>query len=178
MLFRSVSIQGTNDQVSVATVDDQITLSLPASINVNSQSASALQTSREIALSGAVSGAVNFDGASDVEITTTIANASIDNDLLVHPSFFVNASEIGLGGTLSLQGSADQVSVVTVGNQITWSLPASINVNSQSASALQTSREIVLSGAVSGSVNFDGSSDVDLSTTIANGSIKIGRAHV
>ncbi len=167
----SVSIQGTNDQVSVATLDDQITLSLPASINVNAQSASALATTREIALSGAVSGAVNFDGSSDVEITTTIANASIDNDLLVHPSFFVNASEIGLGGTLSLQGTNDQVSVVTVGNQITWSLPASINVNAQSSSALQTSREIVLSGAVSGSVNFDGSSNVDLVTTIANNSI-------
>lgn len=167
----SVSIQGTNDQVSVATVDDQITLSLPASINVNAQSASALATTREIALSGAVSGAVNFDGSSDVEITTTIANASIDNDLLVHPSFFVNASEIGLGGTLSLQGTNDQVSVVTVGNNITWSLPASINVNAQSASALQTSREIVLSGAVSGSVGFSGAGDVEIVTSIANGSI-------
>ncbi len=167
----SVSIQGSADQVAVGTDGSTITLSLPPSINVNAQSATALETIRQISVSGAVSGAVNFDGSSNVDIATSIANGSVANEKLSHASISVNGSSIALGSSLDIQGSADQVAVSTDGSTITLSLPSSINVNAQSASALETTRQISVSGAVSGAVNFDGSSSVDIATSIANGSV-------
>ena len=167
----SLDIQGTASQVAVSTDGSTVSLALPASINVNAQTATALETAREISLSGAVSGAVNFDGSANVGIITSIANGTIANDKLVNSAISFDGTSIALGGTVSIQGSANQVSVGQVGGAYTISLPASINVNSESATALETARQIALSGAVSGSVNFDGSSNVEISTSIANGSI-------
>jgi hypothetical protein len=46
--------------------------------------------------------------------------------------------------------------------------------NASTASALQTARAISLTGDVSGSVSFDGSSDVTLTATVAANSVELG----
>jgi len=70
---------------------------------------------------------------------------------------------------LTINGTANQITTTASGQAIALSLPANINVNSATASALATSRAITLTGAVTGTVNFDGSAGVSLSTAYSGG---------
>jgi hypothetical protein len=79
------------------------------------------------------------------------------------------------GGVTSLYGTENQINVSASTGSITISLPSVINVgisgNSATASKLFTERAISLSGDISGTVNFDGSASVDISTTLANSGV-------
>ena len=74
---------------------------------------------------------------------------------------------------LTLAGTANQITSTASGQTVTLSLPSTINVQAQTATALHTSRDIVLTGAVSGTGNFDGSANVSIATTLA-GTITLG----
>ena len=58
--------------------------------------------------------------------------------------------------------------------QVTAPLTGSVTGNASTASALQTARTIALTGDVAGSVSFDGSASVAISTTIQPNSITLG----
>lgn len=58
--------------------------------------------------------------------------------------------------------------------QVTAPLTGSVTGNASTASALQTARTIALTGDVAGSVSFDGSASVAISTTIQPNSIALG----
>lgn len=77
-------------------------------------------------------------------------------------------------GVLSLTGTASQVDVSASTGNITLSLPSEINVdtsgNAATATALETARTISLAGDVSGSVSFDGTSDVTITVDIGSDS--------
>lgn len=74
---------------------------------------------------------------------------------------------------LTLTGTANQITSTATGQTVTLGLPSSINVNSATATALATSRDLTLTGAVTGTGNFDGSANLSIATTLA-GTITLG----
>lgn len=70
---------------------------------------------------------------------------------------------------LQVAGTANQItsSVDGSSNTVTLGLPSSINVNAATATALETSRTISLTGDVTGSVVFDGTANATISTTLS-----------
>ena len=78
-------------------------------------------------------------------------------------------------GVTSLAGTADEVTVSASVGAVTLSLPATINANTTgTAAALTTARTIELTGDVTGTVSFDGSSSASIATTIAANSVALG----
>jgi hypothetical protein len=179
-------------------------------ITVAGATADALTTARAIALSGDVTGTVNFDGTADVSITTTIASNSV-----------ALGSDTTGAYVSTIAGTADEITVTGSGGEtagVTLSLPATINAdtsgnaatataletsrniggvsfdgtgdislagvdiagnqdtsgNAATATALETARAIALTGDVTGTVNFDGSAGVSISTTIASNAVTLG----
>ena len=74
---------------------------------------------------------------------------------------------------LTLSGTANQITSTASGQVVTLSLPSTINVQAQTATALHTSRDLTLTGAVTGTGNFDGSANLSIATTLA-GTITLG----
>ena len=116
---------GTSADVTFNTVTADLTGDVTGAVTGNASTASALQTARNIALTGAVTGSTSFDGSGNVSITTTATS---------DPT-------ITLGGDLS--GSA---TLTNLGNA---TLTATINANSV-ALGTDTTGNYVASGATSG----------------------------
>ena len=92
-------------------------------------------------------------------------SAKVDWSNIINKDTFVN----------SLTGTANEIDVSSSSGTVTLSLPATINANTTgTAAALTNARTISLSGDVTGSVSFNGSSNVDISTTIAINSLVLG----
>lgn len=159
---------GANSQVQF-NATDEIDLTAPVidvngdlnvsgSIIGNASTASALQVGRTINLGNDLSGSVVFDGSGDVTL-----NATVSNDSHTHDNRYYTETE------------ADSMFVSIIGDTMLGNLvaPTFTGVlvgNADTASALETSRTITLSGDVSGSTSFDGSGDVTITTTVADGS--------
>ena len=91
--------------------------------------------------------------------------AKVDWSNIINKDTFVN----------SLTGTANEIEVSYSSGTVTLSLPAIINADTTgTAAALTNARTISLSGDVTGSVSFNGSSNVDISTTIAINSLVLG----
>ena len=121
----------------------------------NATTATTLQTSRKITLTGRVTGSANFNGGADASIATTIAAGSITGTDLADNS--ITSAKI-VDGTIA---SAD------VGFNYAGS--SSKGGAATSAAKLTTARTITLTGDVTGSVSFDGSANVSLASTLGAG---------
>jgi hypothetical protein len=74
----------------------------------------------------------------------------------------VNANDIAIGQDV---GTSADVTFNTVAADLTGAVTGNVTGNADTASALQTARNIALTGAVTGSTSFDGSGNVSISTT-------------
>ena len=74
----------------------------------------------------------------------------------------------------TISGTTNEIEVTgsgSEGSEVTLSLPATINANTTgSAATLTTARSIGLSGDISGSASFDGSSNITITATVADDS--------
>lgn len=81
-------------------------------------------------------------------------------------------------GVLSLSGTTSEVMVSASAGNVTLSLPDTINANTTgnaaTATALQTARTVNISGPVSGSASFNGTSDITIAVAQGNDSITLG----
>ena len=108
------SVLGTTSEVVVSVVDGVATISLPDTINANTTgnaaTATKLETTRAIELSGDVTGTANFDGSAAINISTTIAANSValgtdttgDYVTSVSASDGISATGTGEGATVAL----------------------------------------------------------------------------
>ena len=105
--------------------------------------------------------------AQDLDITDGSTTSSVDLD----------------SQTLTIQGTANKVDVGLTGQTFTVGLPSSITVNvegdltgnADTATTLATARDFSLTGDVAASaVSFDGSGNVELTTTIQANSVALG----
>lgn len=134
------------------------------------------------------SGATNLNELTDVVISAPTEGQALRYDSVLgwknqdlptipSPNLNVSANDVVLPLTvvdlasdkLSFHGTTNEIDVARskVGTdvRITMSLPSSINANAATATKLATPRTIALSGAVSGSASFDGSSSISISTS-------------
>ena len=74
----------------------------------------------------------------------------------------VNANDIAIGQDV---GTSADVTFNTVTADLTGAVTGNVTGNASTASALQTARNIALTGAVTGSTSFDGSGNVSIATT-------------
>ena len=147
--------------------------------------------------SGAVTLAVGVDDSS-IEInsdalrvkasgiTNTMLSGSIANNKLSNSSVTINSNALSLGGTLTLdtddigEGSnnlyyTDARANSAIDARVTNTFINNLTgVVADTATALATARTIALSGDVVGSVSFDGTSDVTISSTIQANSVALG----
>lgn len=114
-----------------------------------------------------------YDGTSwqtvifEVASTTDQLNVSLADGSL---SLSLDAASTNTADTLVLRDASGNFSAGT----ITADLSGDVTGNADTASALQTARTIALSGDVAGSVSFDGSANVTISTTIQADSVELG----
>ena len=147
-----------------------------------------------VTLSGDVTGsgtATLTDLASGTaSITTTIAanSVALGTDTtgnyvasITNGSFITGADGGAEGSTLTLAVDATSantgskvVSRDSSGNFSAGTITAALTGNASTASTLQTTRAIALSGDVTGTVNFNGGADVTMTTTIAANSVALG----
>ena len=182
---------GTSASVTFANV----TADLVGDVTGNSSTATTLETSRTISLTGDVSGSVSFNGSSDASIAATIQPNSVAlgtdttgnyvNDLtagtgvtVTHTPGEGSSPTIAIGQAVGTSASVTfaHVSAPVTGNvtgDVTGS-SGSTTGNAATATALQNARVIALTGDVSGSVSFDGTGNVDISTTIGANSVALG----
>ena len=130
--------------ISAQVLKEAIQYHAPTVTNIvgNAETATKLQTPRTI-------NGVSFDGTQDISLPEAVAYS------------LPTASDSVLGGIKVGSGLAISNSVLSVGT-----LNQSTTGNAATATKLQTARTISLTGDVTGSVSFDGSSDVSITTTV------------
>ena len=123
----------------------------------------------------------NFEGtltgviASTTTATTQSAN---DNSTKVATTAYVDTSA---GNYLPLAGGTMSGNIAMGGNNISGggtatfsSFVGDLTGNADTATALETARTIQVSGDVAGSASFDGTADINISTTIQANSVALG----
>jgi hypothetical protein len=121
----------------------------------NASTATTLATARTITLSGDVGGSVSFNGGADVGITTTVGNNAVTTAKIINLA--VTPAKLSTGGP-----NWDSGGILTA-----TSFSGPLTGNASTATILATARTITLSGDVAGSVSFNGSADVTITTTSA-----------
>ena len=124
-------------------------------------SASKLATARNIAISGAVTGNANFDGSGDINIST---NVNHNHDGVYQPIGSYAAANHNHNGVYQPIGS-----YAAANHSHNYAGSSSAGGSATSAVKLATARTITISGAVSGSTTFDGSSNVTINTAVNYG---------
>jgi len=144
---------------SVATGDDVVFNQVTAALVGNSSTATALQTSRAIALSGDVVGTANFNGTAGISISTTIQANSVALGTDTTGSY-VSSLVAGTGVTLANNSGETATPTITIGQAVGTSdnvsfgtVTASLSGNASTATALQTARTI-------GGTSFNGTANI------------------
>ena len=157
----------------------------------NADTATKWATARTINLSGDVNGSVSIDGTANVTITTTIQPDSVALGTDTTGNYAGSVAVSGNG--LSITGTAGEGTDYTINSNATSLVTASTIVyrdassnfaantitaalvgNASTATTLQTARTISLSGDVAGSVSFDGSGNVNITTAVQPDSVALG----
>ncbi len=179
---RAISLSG-DVSGSVAFDGSQNVSLVTTLISGNASTASALQSPRTISLSGDVSGSFSFDGSQNVSMVATIQPNSVALGTDTSGNY---VSDITAGTGISVthtpgEGSSPTIAIgqpvgtsasVTFAN-VTANLVGDVTGNSDTATSLETARIIELSGDVSGSASFDGTSNINLFTTVNTASVAI-----
>jgi hypothetical protein len=172
----------------VETTSDVTFNTVTADIVGNADSASILETARIIQLSGDVAGSVSFDGSTDVNIAATVQPDSVALGADTTGDYVQNlvagtgvnlADNSGEGSTPTIAigqsvGTGDDVTFNSVTASLTGNVTGDVSGNAGTASALQTPRVFTVDGDVAGSVSFDGSADVTITTTVQPDSVALG----
>ncbi len=125
-------------------------------------------------------GLVTLSGISTIDATT---KSTLETILKLDPNDFDSLNVTGIatvGGEFYANGN------VSIGNSTTdtftvagiatfdQTVDADISGNAGTATALETARNISVSGIVTGTASFDGTSDITISTTIENDVVGLG----
>ena len=160
------------------------------SLSGNATTASAWETPRTITLTGPITGSVSIDGSGDVSITTSVSADSVNLgtdttgnyvDDVTAGNYIIKTGTAGEGWspTIAVDATSDNTASKVVardvsGNFSAGTITADLSGNATTASTLETSRSIELSGDISGSAFFDGSSNITITTTIQPNSVALG----
>jgi len=162
----------------------------PNAVGFTAFAATSLATARTFSLTGDVTATgITFDGTGNVTLSTTIAANSVALGTDTTGNYV--SSVIGSGIGITVVGSVGEDATFSVvsgatsantasqivardasGNFTAGTITANLTGNvSGSAATLTTTRAIGLTGDISGSANFNGSADINITATIAAGTI-------
>ena len=136
-----IDIAGTSNEIDVAYAsgDNKFTFSLPSTINANTSAnaatATALANARNVGITGGPVTAANvsFDGSGNVALTSAIANDAITNAMIANDHLTLAAgsgtsNDISLGGTLTINGTSDEIETSISDDTITIGLPNDVTI--------------------------------------------------
>ena len=161
------------------TLTGDVTGNVTGNLTGNASTATKLQNSRQISLSGVTATPANFDGSAnaDIEVTavpSTLLTGTIDDDRL--PSIPASKLPVASQSAAGIVNTAAQ----TFGGPKTFAsgIIGNLTGNADTASKLATARTIGLSGIVANAVSFDGSSNVTIAVTSVPVSLLSGTINV
>lgn len=141
-------------------------------ISGNAATATQLRNMRNIVLSGDASGSAPFDGTANANIVVSIPNAASGTNGLMSSADKIKLDSIASGAAPS-DALPEAPGTAAAGIETSYSRsdhvhPEQLDIqgNAATASKLEILRRIILSGAVSGSGEFDGSANVQITTTM------------
>jgi hypothetical protein len=137
----------------------------PSATGFTAFAATRLATARNIALTGNVTATgVAFDGTAGITLTTTIPSSTVTNAMLVNSGLTLGSTSISLGSTTTTISGLSSVSATT--------FTGALSGNASTAAALQTPRNIALTGNVTATgVAFDGTAGITLTTVIPSSTV-------
>ena len=157
----------------------------------NADTTTRWQTAITITLAGDLGGNVTLDGTANVTLTATIQANSVALGTDTTGNYAGSVAVSGNG--LSITGSAGEGTAYTINSNATTLatgstivfrdsdgsfsanvVSAALSGNATTATTLATARTIALSGDVVGSVSFNGSQNVTISTEIQPNSVALG----
>ena len=162
-------------------VTGNLTGNVTGNVSGNAGTATKLQNSRQIGLSGVTATPAQFDGSAnaDIEVTavpSTLLTGTIDDDRL--PSIPASKLPVASQSVAGIVNTTAQ----TFGGAKTFAdgIVGDLTGNADTATKLATARSIGLAGIVANAVSFDGSADVTLTVTavpanLLTGTIDVGR---
>ena len=168
---RTIALNG--DIVGETTFDGSSDVTINAQVkdylDTTAAQADKLATPRSITLQGNVTGTATFDGTGDVIINTHVSGGSTEINS-TDGNFTVGAAGTGnlyVNGDYLYRNNSTDTYIIQNGRiKADSDGNAATATTAESASKLSTARTISLTGNVTGSTTFDGSSDVSISTTI------------
>lgn len=136
-----------------------------------------------LTVTGAVTGTATITNLGDTTVNTTLADNSVILGTHTVGDYVANVSVSGNGlSTVTTSGEAAQVAIASnatpsntanttvfrdqSGNFSAGTITATLNGQAGTAAALATARTITLAGDITGSVSFDGSQNVAISTSL------------
>lgn len=171
---------GTSASVTFAHVSAPITGNITGDVSGNAGTATALQNARAISLGGDLSGSVSFNGTSDVTITATVQPNSVALGTDTTGNYMSDLTQ-GTGVTITHTPGEGSNATIAIGQAVGTSssvtfaaVTAPLVGNASTATTLQNARAISLGGDLSGSVSFDGSTDVTITAAVQPNSVALG----
>ena len=150
-----LSLTGTLDEVEVSASSGNIVVGLPSTISSsttgNSATSTKLTTARAIALTGDVTGTVNFDGSASAGIASTLANTAVT------PASYGSASAVSTftvdsKGRLTSAGDANIVIAQSAVTNLSTDLSAKASLASPTFTGVVTTPELEISESANGIV--------------------------
>lgn len=156
-------------------VTGNLTGNVTGNVSGNAGTATKLQNSRQIGLSGVTATPATFDGSANATITVTgvpssLLNGVIDDDIL--PNIPAAKLPVASQNASGIVNTAAQ----TFGGVKTFAdgIVGDLTGNADTATKLATARSIGLAGIVANAVSFDGSANVTLAVTAVPASLLTG----
>ena len=167
--FRDIYLSGTSINLGgVEITSDGTSISIPSGLSGNADTATTLQNTRTISLSGDVSGSVSFNGSSNVDITATVQpnSVALGTDTTGN---YVNDITAGTGVSVTHTPGEGTSPTIAIGQAVGTSasvtfaaVTALVIGNASTATTLQTARNIA-------GQSFDGSANISIAPTDLTG---------
>ena len=160
-----------------ANLTGNVTGSVTGNVTGNASTATTLQTARNI-------NGVSFNGSADITITANPNSHNHDASAITSGTLAnarTTATSANTANAIVTRDASGNFSAGTISANLTGNVTGSVTGNASTATTLQTARTIDLSTDASGSVSFNGSTNVTIPVTIANNAVttaKIADANV
>jgi hypothetical protein len=170
---------GTSANVTFNTVNADLTGDVTGNVTGNSSTASALQTARNIALTGAVTGSTSFDGSGNVSITTT---ATSDPTITLGGDLSGSATLTNLGNatlTATINANSVALGTDTTGNYVAGiTAGTAIDVSGSGSESASPTINVDLSELSTSTSNGDGDYFVVVDTSNAQRKLTKGNINI
>lgn len=123
-----------------------------------------------ISAEGTLSSVGNTTVGGDLDVT---GSSTVTGNHSVTGTSTISGNE-NVGGDLAVSGNTNITGTLGVTGTITGNLTGDVTGNADTATALETARNITVSGDVDGTTSFDGTADVDINVTLDTVNSNVG----